>query len=428
MPHPWPAMHDCRFPGECGSAIRKRRLPPASARNSIARATRAIRLQTPELWLSPGLLDGYHGAPTSAVVPDIRRPMSQLQEYEVPDEVILIASWLEEELVERIRAAAPWADILHEPSLLRPPRYAADHTGEAGERSEADEERWRSLLGRATILFDFDRSNREELPELAPNVRWLQATSSGIGQFVQRMQYPRRMPETVFTTASGVHARPLAEFALMSMLGHVRGLLATVHAQRAKRWERFAGTDLEGRTVVVVGYGSIGQEIGRLAGAFGVNVVGVRRRPEGIEARAVHADELFGPAELMEVLPRADFLVLAAPHTAETEKMIGAAQLAALPRGAALVNVGRGSLTDEPALIRALESGHLGAAYLDVFAQEPLPVDSPLWSMPNVLVSPHSGSTSDRENGRIVDLFCENLERWRAGEPLLNQLDVERLY
>ena len=344
------------------------------------------------------------------------------------DEVILIASWLEEENVARIREAAPWAELIHEPSLLRPPRYAADHTGEAGERSEADEKRWRSLLARATILFDFDRTNRDDLPELAANVRWVQATSSGIGQFVARMNYAARMPDTVFTTASGVHARPLAEFAFMCMLGHVRGLLPIVNAQRDKRWERFAGSDLEDRTVVVVGYGSIGQEIGRLANAFGVTVLGVRRRPEGMDPTSVHADELHGPDALADLLPRADFLVLAAPHTAETERMIGTAQLAALPPGAAVVNVGRGSLVDEPALIASLQDGHLGAAYLDVFADEPLPLESPLWSMPNVLVSPHSASTSDRENRRIVDLFCDNLRRWHAGEELLNQLDVVQLY
>lgn len=353
---------------------------------------------------------------------------TQADELRVKDEVIVIASWLEEELVERVRNAAPWAEVAHEPSLLRPPRYAADHTGEAVERSEADEQRWRALLRRATILFDFDRTNREALPELAPNVRWLQATSSGIGQFVHRMEYARRMPETVFTTASGVHARPLAEFALMSMLGHVRGLLPTVHAQGEKRWKRFAGSDLEGRTVVVVGYGSIGQEIGRIAKVFGVTVLGIRRRTEGVAPESVYADELGSPSEVMNLLPRADFLVLAAPHTAETENMIGAEQLGALPQGAAIINVGRGSLIDEPALVAALASGHIGGAYLDVFAEEPLPQESPLWSMPNVLVSPHSGSTSDRENRRIVDLFCENLRRWRAGGELLNQLDVVQLY
>ena len=344
------------------------------------------------------------------------------------DEVILIASWLENEHVDRIREAAPWAEVVHEPSLLPPPRYAADHTGIAIERTAEQERRWRAHLARATILFDFDKTHSEDLPELARSVRWIQATSAGIGQFVHRLDYMSRMPNTTFTTASGVHARPLAEFALMCMLGHVRGLLPTVRAQRDRRWERFAGTDLEGRTVLVVGYGSIGREVGRMARAFGVCVLGIRRNPENVNPGSVHADELHGPAALPELLPRADFLVLAAPHTEETERMIGARQLAALPRGAALVNVGRGSLVDEPALVASLEEGHLGGAYLDVFSQEPLPPESPLWSMPNVLVSPHSASTSDRENGRITDLFCDNLRRWRAGDSLRNQLDTLRLY
>ena len=343
-------------------------------------------------------------------------------------EVILIASWLEDSHVQRIREVAPWAEVIHEPSLLRPPRYVADHTGHPIERSPDQEARWRKHLARATILFDFDRTHREDLPDLAPNVRWIQATSAGIGQLVQRMDYARRMPNTTFTTASGVHARPLAEFALMCMLGHVRGMLPAVHAQRARHWERFAGKELEGRTLLVLGYGSVGQRVGRMARAFGMRVLGVRRNPEGIDAASVHADELHGSAALGGLLPRAEFLVLAAPHTAETEEMIGAAELAALPAGAALVNIGRGSLVDEPALVSALREDHLGAAYLDVFAEEPLSEVSPLWSMPNVFVSPHSGSTSDRENGRLTDLFVDNLLRYSAGERLRNILDPDRLY
>ncbi|HKJ03783.1 MAG TPA: D-2-hydroxyacid dehydrogenase [Longimicrobiales bacterium] len=346
----------------------------------------------------------------------------------MPRDTILIASWLEPEHVERIRAAAPDADVMHEPDLLRPPRYAADHKGKEVTRTPEQEERWRALLARATVLFDFDMTHVDDLPEVAPNVRWIQATSAGIGQFVRRADYARRMPETVFTTASGVHARPLAEFVLLSMLGHVRGLLPTVHAQRRHHWERFAGTDLEGRTVLVVGYGRIGALVGRMAAALGVTVLGVRSRPDGTDAAALHAHELHGPDALRDLLPRADFLVLAAPHTDETEGMIGAGELAALPRGAVVVNIGRGALVDEAALVAALESGQVGGAYLDVFETEPLPPESPLWDMPNVLVSPHSASTSDRENGRITDLFCENLGRWRAGEPLLNVLDPERLY
>ena len=259
-------------------------------------------------------------------------------------------------------------------------------------------------------------------------MRWIQATSAGIGQFVRRNGYAERMPDTVFTTASGVHARPLAEFAALSMMAHARRLLHTLEAQRARRWERFAGSDLEGRTVLVVGYGSIGRELGRFCQAFGMTVLGVRRDPGGTDPASVHADELHAPAELPALWPRADYLVLAAPHTDETEGMLDAAALAALPEGAVVINVGRGALVDEPALVAALESGRLGGAYLDVFAEEPLPEESPLWGMPNVLVSPHSASTSDRENRRIVELFCENLRRWRAGEALLNVLDPHRLY
>ncbi len=344
------------------------------------------------------------------------------------DEVILIASWLEDEHVARIRDAAPWAEVIHEPALLRPPRYAADHKGRQVQRSDEEEARWRAHMARATILFDFDQTHLEDLAEIAPAVRWIQATSSGIGQFVRRMGYATSMPETTFTTASGVHARPLAEFAIMCMLGHVRGMLPMVHAQGAKHWERFAGTDREGRTVLIVGYGTVGQEVGRMARAFGVRVLGVKRNPGGIDPASVYADELYGPEGLADLLPRADFLVLAAPHTPETEQMIGAEELAAMPAGAALVNIGRGVLVDEAALVTALQEGHVGGAYLDVFEEEPLPLDSPLWEMPSVLVSPHSGSTSDRENGRITDMFCDNLARYRNGQPLRNRLDPARLY
>lgn len=343
-------------------------------------------------------------------------------------DTILICSWLEPDLVDRIREAADGIPVIHEPALLRPPRYPADHFGAPRERTPEQQARWRAHLARATILFDFDATHRDDLPERAPHVRWIQATSAGIGQFVKRNRYAERMPDTVFTTASGVHARPLAEFAALSILGHARKLLHTVRAQRERRWERFAGTDLEGRTVVIVGHGAIGRETGRICRALGLRVVGVKRNPDGVDPASVHADELYGPDALPGLWPRAEFLVLAAPHTDETAALLDAEALAALPEGAVVVNVGRGALIDEPALVSALESGHLGGAYLDVFAEEPLPEASPLWAMDSVLVSPHSASTSDRENARITDLFCDNLGRWRRGETLRNVLDPVRAY
>jgi phosphoglycerate dehydrogenase-like enzyme len=232
----------------------------------------------------------------------------------------------------------------------------------------------------------------------------------------------------VFTTASGVHGVPLAEFCAMGMLAFSRGLFAMVEQQGRREWTRFAGTDLRGRTVAIFGHGSIGVEVGRLSRAMGMHVIGIKRTTDGTRAEDVSADELHPAAALHDVLPRAEFLVVATPHTPETEGAIGAAELALLPAGAVVINVGRGPVIDEPALIRALESGHLGGAVLDVFATEPLPSESPLWAMPNVLISPHSAATSDRENERIVSLFCENLRRYLAGDTLLNVLDTERRY
>ena len=341
---------------------------------------------------------------------------------------VLIASYLEPEHVERIRQVDPRLDVVYEPALLRPPRYAADHTGSPIERTADQEVRWKRLLREAEILFDFDQTHREDLPDLAPNVRWIQATSAGIGQFVKTLGYDTRMPATVFTTASGVHAKPLAEFCVMVMLMFHKGLLRMVRDQQRRHWERYAGTDLAGRVLVVVGVGSIGSEVARACKAFGMTVIGVDRPDFNYDPRSLLLDEFHPVSKLPAVLRRAEHLVLIAPHTPDTEGMIGADELALLPEGAILINISRGALVNEPALIEALRSGHLGAAGLDVFAQEPLPQDSPLWEMPNVLVSPHSGSTSDRENLRLTDLFCENLRRFLAGDPLLNLLDTKRLY
>lgn len=341
---------------------------------------------------------------------------------------VLLASYLEPEHVEAIRRVDDQLAVFYEPDLVPPPRYAADHVGSPLTRTPEQEARWRRLLRQAHVLFDFDRTHADDLPALTPRVRWIQGTSAGIGQFVQQMDYARRMPDTVFTTASGVHAQPLAEFCLMVMVLFNKGFLRMMAHQRQRRWERFSGTDLAGRTLGLVGVGAIGSEVARLAKALGMTVLGVKRRVDGVDPASLHLDALYPPNDLRAVLQRAEVLVLITPHTPETETMIGAEELALLPRGAVFINIGRGAIVDEPALIEALRSGHLGGAGLDVFAEEPLPEDSPLWTMPNVLISPHSSATSDRENARITDLFCDNLHRFLAGEPLRNVFDTERLY
>jgi glyoxylate/hydroxypyruvate reductase len=322
--------------------------------------------------------------------------------------------------VRRIEAVAPGVRVHFDPELLAAPRFAGDHGGHPGfRRTPEGEARFRRWLAEADVLYDVDRQLATELPILAPKLRWIQATSSGIGPFVRSTGLGAT--GILITNAAGIHAVPLAEHTLLSLLYFVKDLPARARDQRAHRWERHSGRELRGMTVGVVGLGAVGREIARTLRAVGLRVVGVRRTP--VEDPATqHVDEATTPDRLHELLPRCDALVLIAPHTPETEGMIGARELALLPRGAVLVNVARGALVDERALIDALRSGHLGGAALDVTAVEPLPADSPLWDLPNVLITPHSASTVDRENERLTDLFCENLRRFLAGEPLLNLL------
>jgi phosphoglycerate dehydrogenase-like enzyme len=340
---------------------------------------------------------------------------------------VLVTSYLEPEHIDQFRALDERLDIIYEPDLLPSPRYPADHTGIPQHRTKAQEARWLDHLATSEIHFDFDYTNRDTLPDLAPNVRWIQGTSAGIGQLIKRYNYTSRMPRTIFTTASGVHAQPLAEFCMMSMLMFSRGLLRTMRDQHRHRWERFAGTDLAGRTLVILGYGAIGKQVARVATSFGMTVIGLSRTgsPDTPVTSAVTVRPV---SDLATVLPRAEYLVIVLPHTTETEGLIGRDALAMLPKGAVVINIGRGAVLNEPALIEALRSGHLGGASLDVFAREPLPHTSPLWDLPNVLVSPHSGSTSDRENARLTDLFCENLRRYLNGEPLENVFDTTKWY
>ncbi len=339
---------------------------------------------------------------------------------------VLICSYLEPELVEKIRAVDARIIVVYQPELLPKPRYKADHVGRKLERNPEDQARWEALLARAEVLFDFDYTGVAALPERAPNVRWVQASSAGIGQFIARQNYARM--NAVFTTSSGVHARPLAEFVIMSMLEVVKKRDLARKQQLEHVWARFSTDELSGKTLAIVGLGKIGLEVARLAKAFDVRVIATKRNLERAAPVSLGVDALYAWTDLHAMLKQADFVCLATPHTLETEGMIDEAAFNAMKPGAVLINVARGAVVDEPAMIRALETGQLGYAALDVVATEPLPPESPMWDMENVSIYHHSASTNDRENERIVDLFCENLRRYLAGGTLYNQLDIERMY
>ena len=335
---------------------------------------------------------------------------------------VLIASYLEPEHIDRIRAEVPAVDVVYRPDLIGAPRFQADHTAPVTRTPEQEAE-WRDLLAQAEILFDFDQTHREDLPTLAPKLRWIQATSAGIGQAVKRYGYARLGWR--FTTASGVHARPLAEFCLMTMLMFIKNYPLMDAQKRARHWRRFNNSELRGRTVGIIGLGRIGRDIAQVCKSFDMRVLACRRSSSNPPPTV---DALFAPEQLDELLPQADFLILCAPHTPETDGLINAGRIGRMKAGAVLINIARGALVDHEALKRALRDGRLGGAALDVTDPEPLPADDELWEMPNVIISCHSASTADTENGKLTDLFIRNLHAYLNDEPLENLLDIDLMY
>jgi phosphoglycerate dehydrogenase-like enzyme len=249
------------------------------------------------------------------------------------------------------------------------------------------------------------------------NLRWLQIHAAGSDRDIYA-ELQRR--STVVTTGSGVNAVPVAQMALTGLLMLARQMPSLLAAQRRHEWSPLLGPrasrDLRGQRAVVVGLGAIGQEIAWLLSMLGMQVTGVRRTSGPMP----DLHRVVTPAELDEVLVESDWLVLACPLTAATTGLVDARRLALMPRGAGLVNVARGRVVVESALQDALASGQIAGAFLDVFEEEPLPTSSPLWDMPNVIVSPHTASHVTGLYEAVGDLFLDNLGRWHRGEALRN--------
>lgn len=338
---------------------------------------------------------------------------------------VLIASWLDAEHARRIAAAEPdRIELIYEPELLPTTRYEADHHGPPRPLTDLQRQRWKEHVGRAEVAFEFDWERPKELLQRAPRLRWVQATSSGIGPLVDQLGLAGS--PLVITNAAGIHAQPLAEFVLMAALYFAKEMprLNTWKAER--HWERFCGFEAFGSRMTLIGLGKVGSRVAELSAAIGIDVTGHRRTPGGEAPPGVR--RIVDAAGLDAALPETDLLVIAAPDTPETAKLIDRRRLGLLPSRAVVVNIGRGSIIDEAALIELLQAGRLRGAALDVFAEEPLPAESPLWAMANVIISPHSASTVVQENDRLVDLFIENLHRYLDGRPLINVFDHGRRY
>ena len=345
----------------------------------------------------------------------------------MPTQTVCIASPLEAEHVARIAAVDPALRVLYAPDLLPPTRYVADHKGAAFTRTPDQQQRWRAMLAEADIFWDFPAPDPADIAH-APRLRWIQTTSTGVGQAVAKLGLAER--NILVTTARGVHARPLAEFVFMVLLSQWRGLAFLQSEQRAHRWERYCGEGVAGRTLVTIGAGDLARGSARLARVFDMRVIAVARDPAKERAHNALFDEIRPIAGLHAVLAEADAVVVTVPHTPSTERLIDAAAFAAMRPGVIFINIARGQVIDEAALTDALRTGRVGYAALDVAEPEPLRAGSPLWDMPNVLISPHSASTVTSENAAITDIFVHNLRCWLDGrkDAMRNVLDTRLLY
>jgi phosphoglycerate dehydrogenase-like enzyme len=258
----------------------------------------------------------------------------------------------------------------------------------------------------------------------SPRLRWIHSASAGVDRVTTSAVRERGL---LVTNARGVFSRPIAEYVVMMSLAIARRLPQLLELQRERTWQPLRGRELAELTIGIVGYGSIGVELAGLLKPFGCRILATRRHPERGAGDASHV-ELLGLDDLNEVLRASHIVVVAAPLTDETAGLIGAEQLAEMREDGWLINIARGRLIDEIALRRALSSGWIGGAVLDVFGEEPLPPDSPMYDTPNLVITPHTSWASDRVAERTVDLFTENLRAYRAGEPMRNLVDVEAGY
>jgi phosphoglycerate dehydrogenase-like enzyme len=333
---------------------------------------------------------------------------------------VLVVLPLGPELAAGIRAVSP-ALVIHEatPLLRRLLRGELPVDPDVVRRAEADAA---AQLAECEVLIGWARFPERAL-QWAPRLRWILATSAGVDKLPAAVA-----ARVLLTNGNGLGAEPIAEHVIGGLLMLARGAPQYLRQQTEHRWERsFQAREIAGMTMGVIGMGAIGRAVARRSRALGLRVIGVRRSA-GERGPDAQADVVCPPEDLPYVLAESDVIVLATPLTPETRGLISAPQLAAMRSGAYLINIARGPVVDEPALVEALRNGQVGGAALDVFATEPLPAESPLWDLPNLIITPHVAASSDRSRERIQELVCENLRRYIGGEPLRNMVDLSRGY
>jgi phosphoglycerate dehydrogenase-like enzyme len=334
---------------------------------------------------------------------------------------VLITHDLAEPLLDQLRAVSPRLHVVQQTC-----RSAAEVAEALAAHPDVE------------VLYGFRLP--PDLLDLAPRLRWLQLDSAGNDHL---LDHAIMHSDVAITNASGIHATPIAEYVFASMLAHRWQVRRWIRSQARKEWppSRFRlyfKPELRDSTLGILGYGSIGREVGRLGRAFRMQVLALRRSAARVERghseadtgdpQGVIPDRFYPPEALHDMLAECDYVVLALPSTPATYHFIGEAELRAMKPTAYLINIARGAIVDEAALVRALREGWIAGAGLDVFEKEPLPAESPLWNLENVLMSPHVAGDTPCYDERAVALFAENLARYLAGQPLLNLVDKAKGY
>lgn len=344
---------------------------------------------------------------------------------------VVVAKPLAAEYVERLRSADPRIEVVIEPELLAPMRWPSDHEGDpAFTRSAEQQAQFDALVDSADILYGIPDTKPAALARTVranPKLKWVQTMAAGGGAQVKAAGLtPAELQRVVFTTSAGVHAATLAEFALFGVLAGAKDLPRLTADKQRHHWSpsRWVMKQVADMTVVIVGMGSIGQECAKRFAELGATVIGVNRSIKPVEA----VSKLYLADQIVEAASGADALVNALPGAVGTEDMISREVLAALAPGAIVASVGRGICIEEDALSEFLVTGQIGFAALDVTKVEPLPADSPLWELPNVVIAPHTAANSEKEDARIAELFIANLKAFLATQPMRNVVNTELFY
>lgn len=343
---------------------------------------------------------------------------------------VAVATPLSEELCALIENAEPRVELVRDQSLLPPMRHAADFAGDPTfSRTPEQQRAFEALVDSADALYgipDLDPASLKRTVDANPRLRWVQTMAAGGGsQIAGAGLTEEQLRRVAFTTSAGVHGGPLAEFAVFGLLAGAKSLPRLQSQQRDHEWTgRWQMGQLSEQTILVAGLGGIGATVVERLAAFGARVFATSRRESDLPGVA----RFISPDRIAEVAAEIDGVVATLPGTAATEGMFGVEFFERLKPGATVVNVGRGTVIDEDALTAALQDGRVGFAALDVFAEEPLSAGSPLWDLPNVLVSPHTAALNVAEDRLIAELFARNARLFLDGDPLINRVDTVEFY